>query len=134
MCSSFPCVAQSSFWCTTLRCKIQSALNFDVCTCLCLNIMLRLTNSWRQNKQVDRLLDPSSLLKVYFHYLLGHHDSLVSYLAWVVAMLSCGIGVLPLLQLTQGLLILNWVLSSGSQPLLPWAKKSSRAEGAIIEN
>lgn len=66
--------------------------------------MLRFTNSWRQNKQVDWPLDPSNLLKVYLHYLVEYRASLFIYLARLVAMLSWGIEVPPFLQLIQELL------------------------------
>lgn len=56
------------------------ALNFDVCICLCLNTLLRFTNSWKQSKQIGCPLDPSNLLKVYLYYLLEYHASLFIYL------------------------------------------------------
>lgn len=92
----------------------MSALNFDVYICLCLNIILRFTNSWRQSKQVDWPLDPSNLLKVYLYYLLEYCASLFIYLGRLVAVPSSGIKVPPFPQLIQELQLSQKLLNGSS--------------------
>lgn len=81
----------------------MSALNFDVCRCLCLNIMLRFTNSWKTEQTSCLTFGPKQFAGSVF-MLSVRIPCFIIYVARLVARLSSGIEVPPFLQLAPELL------------------------------